>query len=1136
MGVSFEALLGRIRTPIAAIIALAIFLPALVLAQTETGQITVRVVDPQGALVSDATVTVKSAAGATRTAKTSDEGVAVITNLLPGIYEVSVTASGFAPFTQKAQVTVGAKLSIEASLTVEARGEVIEVVAGEAGVEVNTQTQELSTVVSSKQILDLPTITRNPYALVGLSGNVSPTDPTGRGTGFAINGQRAASTEILLDGGENVDAFVAAVGQSVPLDAVQEFRVVTSNFSAEYGRASGGIVNVATKSGTNELHGTIYEFNRVSRLASNDFDSNAQGLPKSVFTRNQFGYSVGGPIAKQKLFFFNSTEWLRVRSAANVVNVVPTPELIAASAPATRNFFSKFPLARPINGRIFTRAEVTAALNVGAGAFNSLPANLPVFGESRYTVPASSGGGDPQNTYQTVIRIDWNASDKTQVYGRYALENSDFFKGTVSFSPYAGFDTGAETRNQNFLLSHTRSWSPRFITQSKLVFNRLRTEQPLGEQPPVPTLFLRSSVRTAVFGNLVALPGYLPFSPGSAIPFGGPQNFLQLFEDISWTVGKHQMRFGGQYVHLRDNRTFGAYQNAVASLSTTNLTEGLNNLVLGRLRQFQVAIDPQGRFFPGETVTLPVKQPNFSRSNRYHEFALYFNDSWRAKPTLTLNLGLRYEYYGVQHNARRELDSNFYFGPGANLFERIRNGRVFLAQDSPVGGLWRPDWNNFAPRLGFAWDLFGDGKTSLRGGYGIAYERNFGNVTFNVIQNPPNYAVVTIVAGTPGFTTIAIPDSNLGPLAGTSGTVALPGRLNVRHVNENIRTAYAHFWSLAFERELMRNTVVSLEYSGSAGRDLYDLTNPNRVNAAAAFLNEPPALSPEAIALGNPLSLFNRQYFPLNTRGNLGRSNYNGLTASIQNTRLRNLGLQFLARYTYSVGRDNLSSTFSESSNNFNLGLLDPFDPDLDYGFQDFDVRHRFVGQFDWEVPFARELKGVLGQILHGWQITGIYTARTGSPFTVFDCTNAVFQVCPRLVPTGPLQFDASGKPRPDPSGERNRFILVDLSNQTPGTYINPKTGDSEFGPFPPEMTKRNAFRGPGFWNVDFGLYKNFKISETKKIQFRSEFFNAFNHANLFVVGEEAEVNTAFGDGSIRGVPGNRSGRRQIQMAIKFIF
>ncbi|HXG91290.1 MAG TPA: TonB-dependent receptor [Blastocatellia bacterium] len=1102
--------------------------PVLSFTQTETGQITVKVTDPQGAVVPGATVTVRSVdRGTTLPPVTAnEEGIATVTNLLPGLYEVTVAASGFANFVQQAQVTVGSKLSVEANLSPQATSAVVNVVAGEGGVEVNTQTQELSNVVSTTQVRELPTLTRNPYDLVAISSNVSPADPSGRGVGFAINGQRAASTNILLDGGENVDAFTATVGQSVPLDSVQEFRVITSNFSAEYGRATGGIVNVTTLAGTNNFHGTLYEFNRVSKLAANDFDNAARGFDKDVFTRNQFGYSIGGRIIRDKLFFFNNTEWIRVRSQSSEAILVPAPALIAASNPRTQAIFSAFPLrSDAILGRTLTVGEVVSALGVGSGAFAALPANLPAFQEVRFTRPADVGGGTPQNSWQTVARIDWNISDKTQLYGRHAIDSADFFPGTNAFSPFAGFDTGAENFNNNFLANLTHTWSTNLVSQHKLVFNRLNQQQPLNQnQPPVPTFFFRTNVVLSIEGTSVALPGYLPFSPGSAIPFGGPQNFLQTHHDVNWTRGAHQFRFGGLYIHIRDNRTFGAFQNAVAAFGTTSTTTGLNNFVQGNLRRFQVAINPQGQTEPGAAISLPVEFPNFSRSNRYHEFAGYAQDSWRLRQNLTLNLGLRYEYFGVQHNARRELDSNFYLGQGSTLPERIRNGAPMRAKDSPVGALWKPDKNNFAPRVGFAWDVNGDGKMSLRGGYGIAYERNFGNVTFNVIQNPPAYAVITVDPGAPGFPTLPVSTNNFGPLAGASGTVRLPGVINIRHVDENIVNAYAHFWSLAIERQITPRLMTSIEYSGSAGRKLYDLTNDNRIGYAFRFFGEEESAA-------NPLDLLNPKFFPLNTRSNRGRSNYNALILELNSSNLREYGLQFTARYTWSHALDNLSSTFSESFNNFNLGLLDPFNPDLDYGSADFDVRHRFVGSFNWQIGGNRPIgTGFLRQAFGGWTLTGIFTARTGSPFSIFDCTNAA-EACPRIVPTSALPKKVPSDPAQNPSANApNSFILIDLRNQQPIAPTVPVLGGITDFNFPSGMTGRNIFRGPGFWDFSGGLYKNFRITEGSTLQFRGEVFNVFNHPNLFLRGQTAELSSS------SFVEGFRTGHRNVQLALKFIF
>jgi outer membrane receptor protein involved in Fe transport len=1114
------------------------------LAQTETGQIIVKVADPTGAVIPGASVTIKSAGtGLSQTRTSSDDGLALFASLQPGLYHVVASSRGFADLTKRAEVTVGSKSEIVMTMSTQAVAESVTVVAGEGGVQVNTQTQELSEVVSGKQITELPTLTRNPYDLVGLSGNVAPDQgATMRGTGFAVNGMRASSTNILLDGGENVDAFTSAVGQSVPLDAVQEFRVITSNFSAEYGRASGGIVNVATKAGSNTFHGSLYEFNRTSALASNSFDNNANGLPKGVFTRNQFGYAVGGPVIKEKLLFFSSTEWTRVRSNGEVISLVPTPQLLAASNANTQNFFNAFHLVTPINGAIHTVAETLGSFGLpGTGPFGSLPGNLPAFGEVRSSRAADFGAGVPVSDWQTVNRLDYNLSDRTQIYIRGVYEQGSNPDGTVSFSPYQGFNTGQATGDQNYLGNVTHTFSASIVSQTKVVFNRLRNaDDPLGQQPITPTLYFTDQGLLSAFGKFFRFPGYLPTSPANGIPFGGPQNFLQAYEDVNWTHGSHTFRFGGQYVHIRDNRTFGAYEYANAILGL-NAGSALNNLVSGNLRRFTVAAFPQGKFpchnnpltgaaivTPDCTLTTPLSSPNFSRSNRYNEWATYFNDSWKVRPRLTLNLGLRYEYYGVQHNANQALDSNFYPGQGNTRQEQIANGHLMLAQNSPIGQLWKPDKHNFAPRLGIAWDMFGDGKTSLRGGYGMAYERNFGNVTFNVIQNPPNNATVQFNAGS-DVPSIPITLDNLGPLAGNGVTKAF-GRVSVRAVDPNIVNAYAHFWSASLEHQLSPNTIVSVQYSGSAGRDLYSIANINRVGSSNQYFGFGPTANlfgdGRQVGVGR---LNNNGAAAINFRGSDGRSNYNAMIASFDSTRLHNLGLRLGMRYTYAVSRDNLSSTFSEGQGgNFNLGYIDPFNPNLDYGYSDNDIRHRFVTNFTWEIPAPKSAEGWVKQLAGGWELTGIFTARSGAPFSVFDCTFGD-DVCSRVLLNGAVSFSGSiNHDSVGVAGTPNRYSYINLSALVPGKFLD-GIGQAENPPFPSNMSKRNAFRGPGQWNLDGAVHKNIRIAEGKQLQLRFEVYNVLNHANLFIDGGEAEVNNGF-------VPAFFDGRRNVQIAGKFIF
>ncbi|MEW6209275.1 MAG: TonB-dependent receptor [Acidobacteriota bacterium] len=1092
-------------------IPLLFLLSAIAYAQTETGRIAGIIKDPAGAVISKASIDIRRVdTSSGRRVVTDEAGSFAAPNLSPGIYEVKVEASGFAAKIVRAQVTVGSTVSLDITLEI-GRTETIAVPIYE-GPRVETKSPELSTVINQKQIRELPTLTRNPYDLVRLSGNIASLDSfadqsegdlTSRGAGFALNGQRAAGVNILLDGADNNDSFNASVGQNVPLDSVQEFRIITSNFSAEYGRASAGIINVVTKSGGNQLHGTAYEFNRVSALASNDFDNNAQGVPKGVFTRNQFGYSAGGPILKNKLFFFNSSEAVRVRSSQATIFLVPTPELLARSSPATRTFFDSFPLKALISGERITRGDLRR-LNPD-GPFAKLARDLPVFGQIVVDVAVDAGGGSPQNSYQFVSRADWNIGSATTLYFRHAIESNKFFPGTGSASPYRGFDTGSDDFNNNFLFSLTHSFSSRLTAQSKFVFNRLRNNQPLGQNPVGPAL--EASFNIAGFP--LTLPGY------TEDLLAGPQNLAQVYGDVSYARGRHTLRAGGSYLHLRDDRTSGAAQNAKEILSLNTLANALDNLISGQLQVFSVAIDPQGKF-PGESIALPVGPPDFSRNNRFNEFALYINDAWRIHPRVTLNLGLRYEYFGVQHNKDERLDANFYLGSGSDIFRQIRNGRVLIAADSSAGGLYEPDRNNFAPRVGFAWDTFGDGKTSLRGGYGLSYERNLGSVTFDALFNPPHYAIVTLTAG---VDTARIPISldNFGPLSGTGSLPLPPSELT--HIDERLRTAYAHTWSLSLERALLSNTVVSVNYSGSRGVDLYSVETLNRAGSGAVYLGDQ-----------NGLSRLNNQYSDITTRRNNGFSSYHGLTVGIESANLASVGLLVTASYTWSHSIDNLSSTLSISPNNINLGLLDPFNPRLDKGSSDFDSRHRLVSGGIWEIPFAQKKKGLAERLLDGWSISYIFTAESGKPFTIFDCTNSLM-VCPRLMLTGPIRFKGPDDPPPS-RDEPNLFIYIDLRGQArgAGSYVNPITGASDLGPYPSNMTSRNAFRGPGQWNLDASLAKAIKINDRFDLQFRAEMFNVFNHANLFIVGSEADI------GSADAVAAKRLGRRQAQMAIKLIF
>ena len=1099
--------------------------------QAEAGSIAGTVRDPSGAVIPGAQVTATSVAtGAARTTKTGNSGQYNIPGLTPGSYGISVTSGNFAPFTTQIEVTVGGAATVDAQLTVGSQATTVQVASGST--QVNTQTQELSQLVNTHQLAQLPSLTRNPYDFVVLSGNVSNGDNTtdsfnsyqnltSRGVGYSINGQRQSGTEILLDGVENITWFSDQVGEQIPVDAVQEYSVLTNNFSAEYGRASGGVVNVTSKSGTNALHGSVWEYNRLSAYTANTYDNVVHGQPKGTYTRNQFGFLAGGPIKKDKLFFLGSTEWTRVRSQATESVLIPAPQFLALTAPNVQSYFNAYGSNHaPISSTI-SASDLLASGTIST-PLPGVPPATPVFGQVNFKANADAGGDFPQNTYRILGRLDYNLSDNTQMFFRIGKESEDWFSGTAFYSPYSQYDVGQVFNNLSTLYSISHSFGPTLFSNSKISFSRLQNPNSYDTTlQNVPNLMFQSAT---VNGQQVTFPGLENFmAPGAGgLPFGGPQNTIQLQHDISWTKGNHAMRFGGQFTYLQLNLAYGAYAQAVEMLGTGPET-ALNAMLAGNLQYYEAAVNPQGKLpctsqpngtlnlNSGCEVTPPVGAPSFSRSYRYKDWAIYAQDSFRVTPRFTFNYGLRYEHYGVQHNDNQNLDSNFYYGPGSNLFAQIATGQVEIAPHSSVGQLWAPRWGTVAPRVGFAYDVFGDGTTSLRGGFGISYERNFGNITFNTIQNPPAYATLEIY-NTPVTT------SNVGPLGTAGPPVGLPPS-ELRNVNQNINVAQTQFWSLALQRQVARNSVVELSYSGAHGVHLYDITAGNPIGGAQAYLGAPVTFdSACSTSITVPMACLtrnNNQYAAINVRGSGGLSSYNAVNVKFQTQNLHNSGLSLTANYTWAHSLDDLSSTFADSSQGGsgyigNLGYLDPRNPKLDWGSSDYDVPNRFVAAPIWETPWYRGRGGILPEIAGNWVITGIFTARGGTPFSVYDFTynENGYSGVPRVVPATRI---TSYKPGPTQNVGLNQFQIMTIPGANDLAPFNPTLGISDFGPFPSNMTSRNAFRGPGAWNTDAAVSKSFRVTERFGLTFRAEGFDVFNHHNLYVNQAALSVNNALG-------------------------
>jgi hypothetical protein len=1162
---------ARLVTLVFAVLGLSVAM----LGQAESGSLSGTVRDASGAVIAGATVTAKSVAnGFERTAKTGDIGQYQIPALTPGSYQVTVSEDKFKSFRTTTEVTVGGVSTVDAQLTVGESSAVVEVIGG-AATQVNTETQELQQLINTQQMTQLPSLTRNPYDFIAISGNVSNGDTTSngatmsnggggqeinnRGVGYSINGQRESGTEILLDGVENIGVFSVTVGNNIPIDGVQEYSIITNNFSAEYGRASGGVVNVTTKSGSNGLHGSVWEFNRLAAYTANTFGNVADGLPKGGYTRNQFGFQVGGPIIKNKLFFSETTEFTRVRSDSSQTEDVFDPTFIFGNPangwpglPANvQAYYSTYGTGLlPVAGVAATVGEINGCTTCpNAFTINPLngvtapPASQAVFDTVNFNVPFNDGGGPPTNTYQWVGRIDYNLSDKTQLFFRLAHERNDLFEGTNSFSTYPQYDTGELQQNQSYLLSATHTFSSHVLDNLKASFTRFNTitsfDQALTNSP---NLMFVANVNP-IDNHVIQMPGLENASePGAGgLPFGGPQNTIQLEDDLSWTKGKHNMRFGGQYTYIQLNVAYGAYAQAVEELggSAQNSMDDMINsqgnptgAVLSGTAGFSARVNPNGALpcpldalgnsvnpCPASSdVTPPLVSASYGRSYRYNDGALYALDSFRfnSAPRLTLNYGIRWEHFGVQHNNNQSLDSNFYTGAGSG-YAAVRDGQVYTTGASPIGGFWKPSWGTFAPRVGFAYDVFGDGKSSLRGGFGISYERNFGNVTYNSSFNVPASAVLQsscpaeVYGAGPYTCTTTVTNNDLGPLGLPGPTSNLPP-VQMRFIQNNIRTAQTQFWSLALQREVARNTIVEVSYSGAHGVHLYDLNNVNLPGVGQLYLGDPLNGAPShpgetcnpAFDTGTAcLTPANSQYAAINRRGSGGSSAYDAMNIKFQSQNLHNTGLTLVANYTYSHSLDDISSTFSDSIQGGSgegygsLGYTDVTNPKLDWGNSDSDVRNRFVVSPIWQTPWFKSGKGV-GEALGGWSLVGVFTGRAGIPFTVYDVSNEFnFYTLPRLTPATAPILRVSKNPQQTP-GVPNSYNLLTVPIPASSAPLNSALGISDFGPFPAGMMARNQFRGPGAWNFDSAVNKEFKLTERFGLTFRAEGFNVFNHHNMY--------------------------------------
>ena len=1125
--------------------------------QTQFATITGRVTDSSDAAVSEAVVTLENSdTHAVQQSKTGAEGTYVFASVSPGHFKLTVEKQGFRKIQQPVEVSVAARLTIDFRLE---PGEVSTTITVEAsGEEVNTTSAEVGHVVSAEELRTLPLLTKNPYALIGLAaGAVDVAAGTGdiRGQGFAVNGQRTASINYLLDGTANNESFVTGPAALVPNDAVEQFKVQSNNMTAEFGR-NALVTNVVTKSGTNTLHGSASEYYRGAALTANTFQNNATGTAKPNFVRNDFTGALGGPVIKDKTFFFAAVEGVRVRSSGVNFWWVPTQQFVDNAAPnmvAYINAGGGIPSSN--SSRCITADGLTGGLalvNANTGA--AIPGTTPLFCQTTTTAPVDAGGGLGSDTWNAIGKLDHSFTANTRLSFRYAYTNNQFPVGAGSDTPYAGFRTGASFSSANYGLSLTHTFSANLISESRVAFSRTDPELPFGQADPTIPCVQYGDLFGTPDGFPIVFPGYLPhLCNAQGVDSGGPQNTISAAGGFTMTRGKHTFKWGAYLASLRDNHVFGAFAEANGVISDPqNLLNGAIDTVLS------VAIDPRGKV-PGNlydpAVDGPFGPPSFKRHYRYNESAFYGEDAIRLTRRLTVTLGLRWEYFGVLHSPQGEktLDANFFLdavgqskaqNPSKTIYEQIRDGRF-----GRTGQFFNQDWNNFGPRVGLAWDISGNGRTAVRAGYGIFYDKNFGNALFNAIQNPPNYNVANVqgVVGAVDANQYAL----LTNLVGT-GAVAIGG--SARMLNKDMVTAYSQQWSASFEHEVVRNGLTaSVTYVGTKGDKLYALNNLNQ--RGSCILAPAGSLATCNPAGGRTGRINQTGVTGLNRRGNEGFSRYHGVSFEARTRSLK--GLTFKTSYTYSHSKDNSSSFFGDSpfDGAGGFGFRDPFHPALDYADSTNDIRHKFVLSYNWEIPIGKNLQGFAKQITAGWSFSGVYGAQSGGSFSVYDVAARNSQC--GLSGTNycyPLLTGSIPSMQQTPEAAPNTFTLYDLS----GVF----TGQAQFcttdGPIGSAanfactahlylenaqgLSPRNLFRLPGLWNYDAAISKRFTTPvERLGIEFRAEVFNLFNHSNLYANAASNDVAHATVQAN-RGLrPGvNAQGvladRRGFQLGIRVTF
>jgi hypothetical protein len=1007
-------------------------------AQTHRASIRGTVVDPNKAVIPGATVKlINEATNETRIVTSGAEGEYAVSSLAPGTYRVEVEARGFETIRQNISLQVNQELRLDAGLVVGSLSTDPSTIVSPP-LELRRDSPALGTVIEERQIVELPLDGRNFLELALLAPGTAPSAPGSAGSvrgdfAFSANGAREDSNNFLLDGVYNLDPKLNSFGVRPPVDGIQEFEISTNSYDASFGRNAGAQVNVVSKSGTNRLHGTLYEFHRNAALDARNFFAPAD-QPDPKYIRNQFGFSLGGPVRRDRTFFFGDYEGTRTREGITRITNVPTL--------AERNGdFSQSLFARPFNPftqQPFTNGVIPVEFQnpIGRAIAGLYP--LPNRNEPFANFVSSPTSTDRNDHFD--VRVDHHFNQNSLFTARYSFGDRDLFDpftGTT-FSLVPGFGNFVPRRSQNLMLGETHVFSPAFVNEARFAFNRVASAvtsegrgASLNRQVGLPEL----SANPRDFGlSFITVTGFSPIGDEFNNPQQSASNVFQFIDNATYVRGAHLAKFGFEFRAMQQNAFRDVQSRGFLTFSDRFPLTGnaLADLLLG---------------FPALTGGARLDNHQHLRGESY---ALFANDSFRITPRLTISAGLRYEYNSPPVDA--EDRANLY-DPATRTLARVGTNNI------PRSG-YEPDRNNFAPRLGFAYTLNESGTTVVRGGYGVYYDQPALAPGEGLYFNAP-YFDFNLYFSLPGLPlTVNNPFPNNFPVPLPDTALAF---------QRDLRTAYMQHWNLNVQQELGKNRLLEIGYAGSKGTKLL----------TARDINQPrPSTLP---FVPRPV----QQFDDINLIESRGNSDYHSLQVRLQQRLTR--GLALLSSYTYSKSIDDASNFFTSAGDpNF---PQDSQNPRLERGRSNFDVRHRLSTSFSYELPFGRGRRflandRIVTTLLSGFQFNGIVSLQSGRPFTVAllsDIDNSN---------TGRSSLGFGANDRPNVAGDPR------AGNRTPERWFNTSAFVfPAFGTF--GNAGRNILDGPGYQNVNASLLKNTPLGERVNLQLRLEAFNLFNHPNF---------------------------------------